>query len=170
MHLLQFNQLTGKGYMSTFQPMDLFSFAADWFSSTAIHILQLIMHFNLAGCCIFQNTLIVIFFVILALTLTFWEHDNSFVLRRCTGNIPSFLIIWILLSIVSYVILICWERRLLVNAPFCLQECRLMYCGCSDMYKLLSTVCDSFIFRIVEKSTHRHICVNEWNTEDEKTR
>jgi len=46
----------------------------------------------------------------------------------------------------------------------------LRYCGCADMYKLLSTVYDSFIFRTVEKSIHRHVCVNEWNAEDEKTR
>lgn len=48
--------------------------------------------------------------------------------------------------------------------------CMLMYCGCADMYRLLSTVYDSFVFRIVEKSIHRHVSVNEWNAEDEKTR
>lgn len=47
--------------------------------------------------------------------------------------------------------------------------CMLMFCGCADMYKL-STVYDSFIFRIAEQSIHRHVCVNEWNAEDEKTR
>jgi hypothetical protein len=92
----------------------------------------------------------------------------------------------------AYVLLICWKMRLLVMHCFVCKNtdwCMLKYYGCVDLNKLLAAVCDScgvtciygitllrqwvcgsFVNKIIEESIHRHVCVNECNSEDEKTR